>query len=153
MSHSHKYPDLKNILPNPFPFSPSSFSSSSPLSLSSSLSSQLHHHQPHHFHPHHPYHTIEHLHSVYFNYSPFPYFYPFSLISQVITISISRGEGKTQDKQFFSLIKVSYPFCRPFPHRKMTQIWLFESRPLFSIYKFFDYRQYQFQIFSFFTTP
>ena len=47
---------------------------------------------------------------------------------------------------FFSLIRGSEPFC---------QIWLFESRLLFSIYiyKFSDYRQYQFQFFSFFTAP
>ena len=35
----------------------------------------------------------------------------------------------------FSLLKGSEPFCWPLPHRKMTQIWLFESRSLFSIYK------------------
>ena len=56
---------------------------------------------------------------------------------------------------FFSLIKGSEPFCRPFPHRKMALIRIFESRSLFSIYiyKFSDYRQYQFQIFVFFTAP
>ena len=56
---------------------------------------------------------------------------------------------------FFSLIKGSEPFCRPFPHRKMAQIWLFESGSLFSIYiyRFSDYGQYQFQIFVYFTTP
>ena len=55
----------------------------------------------------------------------------------------------------FSLIKGSEPFCRPFPHRKMAQIRIFESRSLFSIYiyKFSDYRQYQFHIFVFFTVP
>ena len=36
-----------------------------------------------------------------------------------------------------SLIKGSEPFCRPFPHGKMTQIWLFESRSLLSIYTSF----------------
>ena len=35
---------------------------------------------------------------------------------------------------FFSLIKGSEPFCRPFPHLKMAQSCLFESISWFSIY-------------------
>ena len=35
---------------------------------------------------------------------------------------------------FFSLLKALEPFCRPFPQRKMAQIWFFKSWSLFSIY-------------------
>ena len=46
---------------------------------------------------------------------------------------------------FFSLMKGFEPFCQPYPHRKMAQIWFFQSRSLFSIYIY----QYQFQISNF----